>query len=197
MLCDALKTSGINIVATRKEMRVIEPGLVPLQRLHTRRVLYKERIMGTRCTIQFSSVDKDNSVNTYVTIYQQFDGYPEGVGLALAEWLKSKTMINGIGEGQWTSKYANGIDCLVAQFIRDFKHEVGDLYIDLPSSATSKFIDYHYEVEIANRYDLPRDGMPIDEMTIIRVTCWDMIDKPIFAGNPSEFIRWVEELEKE
>ncbi len=152
--------------------------------------------MGTRSTIQFNVANDNGTSKTYVTIYQQFDGYPEGVGLELAEWLASKVMINGINNGQHRlGKYANGIGCLVAQYIHDFKREVGDLYVTTEDSAESDFIDYHYEVVVADRYNLPEDGVPMDDITIIRVTCWDQVDKPIFAGSPTEFIRWVEELE--
>jgi len=34
-----------------------------------------------------------------VTMYRQFDGYPEGHGLDLAEFLAGGKMVNGLGDG--------------------------------------------------------------------------------------------------
>jgi hypothetical protein len=51
--------------------------------------------MGTRSTVKFYS--EFNQEQPIASIYQQYDGYIEGVGHDLAIWLKDKTIINGIG----------------------------------------------------------------------------------------------------
>ena len=57
--------------------------------------------MGTRSTIAFidKRVTKDGKVYTdeLVRIYQQYDGYPSGVGKQLATWLSGKTIVNVYG----------------------------------------------------------------------------------------------------
>lgn len=62
--------------------------------------------MGTRSTTTFVS-KYGNENTTLVKIYQQFDGYIDGVGHSLADWLLHKRMINGIGVGQETEEFTN------------------------------------------------------------------------------------------
>ena len=50
--------------------------------------------MGTRSTITFYEKRDDKHI-PYVSIYQCFDGYLEGVGKDLCMWLKNKIIVNG------------------------------------------------------------------------------------------------------
>jgi len=134
--------------------------------------------MGTRSIIKFVEKWNDNE-NELVTIYQQYDGYIDGVGKELAKWLASKTIINGFSPREDNRNNANGIGCLVAQFIRDFKKGIGGLYI-YPSNCEPQ--DYNYKVVI----DESRKSI-----TII-VTNWDE-DKPIFVGSPRELLEFTED----
>ena len=60
--------------------------------------------MGTRSTITF--IEKWNEeVTPITTVYQQYDGYLDGVGYTLAKWLSGKVIINGIPE--YRKEYAN------------------------------------------------------------------------------------------
>lgn len=102
--------------------------------------------MGTRSTVKFYSEYEPNAA-PLVCIYQQFDGYISGVGHELANFLKDKTVINGIGAGQEDmSKFANGMGCLAAQFIAAHKTEIGGLYISEPNDEQ----EYNYEVRLIN-----------------------------------------------
>ena len=78
-----------------------------------------------------------------INIYRQFDGYPSGHGHELAQFLNSKTLVNGYGEQN--SAEANGMGCLAAQLIVQLKHGVGGIYI-YPVSSTDCFQDYEYHV---------------------------------------------------
>lgn len=143
--------------------------------------------MGTRSTITF--LQKDSQFNvTYriVTIYQQYDGYLDGVGKALCKWLQKKKIIKGIGFNQYTSEYANGVGCLAAQFIRDFKEDVGGLYI-YPTCCEKKWIDYNYDVIIDDDVDAPT---PLQKITKIRVYNWD--EEPFFEGTIEELMDYKE-----
>ena len=136
--------------------------------------------MGTRSIITFTS-----NGNTLVSIYQQYDGYIEnGVGHKLAEWLVEKVMVNGFTPNDMrdTTKL-NGAGCLVAQFIKDFKNGIGNLYIVEPNSTGEA---YNYKVDI----DDTRVGN-VDDITTITVTNWDE-KEPIFVGKPSELLVYKE-----
>ena len=94
--------------------------------------------MGTRClTFVY---DGDVPV---INIYRQYDGYPSGHGHELAQFLDSKTLVNGFGKQN--SFEANGMGCLAAQLIVQLKHGVGGIYI-YPVSSTDCFQDYEYHV---------------------------------------------------
>ena len=69
--------------------------------------------------------------------YQQFDGYPEGWGQKLYEFLAGFTVVNGLS-GRPT-KVANGAGCLAAQVIAEFKERAGGLYMQAPGSGRQEF----------------------------------------------------------
>ena len=147
--------------------------------------------MGTRSTISFGSYANDKYTDPIVTIYQQYDGYISGVGHELAEWLLKKKIINGIGVDQYTDEYANGVGCLAAQFIRDFKQKVGGLYIEEPK--VREVCDYNYEVYVNEFIKVPPDGIPADDCVIIIVRNWDdETTNPLFVGKPSELLEFEE-----
>lgn len=83
--------------------------------------------MGTRSTIKFY---EEGSKTPILSVYQQYDGYIDGVGHDLAKWLKNKKIVNGFTMGQTKENgYANGMGCLAAQFVADHKTEIGGFYI--------------------------------------------------------------------
>jgi len=85
--------------------------------------------MGTRSKTSFIEKIGDKRKHL-VSVYQQYDGYIEGVGHEIANYILSKKIINGFSLEQTMEKgYCNGYPCLIAQFIKDFKTDVGGLYI--------------------------------------------------------------------
>ena len=84
--------------------------------------------MGTR-SLTFVYDDCDVPL---VNMYRQYDGYPSGHGTELAEFL------DGI-EG------ANGMTCLAAQLVANFKKTVGGFYIH-PVAETDCGQEYEYHV---------------------------------------------------
>lgn len=81
--------------------------------------------MGTRClTFVY---DGDVPV---INVYRQFDGYPSVHGHELAQFLNSKTLVNGYTNKNFSE--ANGMGCLAAQLIVQLKHGVGGIYIYAP-----------------------------------------------------------------
>lgn len=130
--------------------------------------------MGTRSIIKFFENDNGKE-HPIVAVYQQYDGYLEGVGYQLYEYLSKKIIVNGIRSDQYGDEYANGIDCLAAQFIRDFKRGVGGLYI-----APVDCEDQEYN------YDVIYDGKEIT----IRVRYYN--SEPFFYGNVKDFGHMIE-----
>lgn len=96
--------------------------------------------MGTR-SLTFVYDNKEPMIN----MYRQFDGYPSGHGSELAEFLNSfDAIVNGIPVGD-KRRLANGMGCLAAQLIANFKTEVGGFYI-YPVTAEDCGQDYEYHV---------------------------------------------------
>ena len=94
--------------------------------------------MGTR---SLTFVYEENK--PIVNMYRQFDGYPEGHGAELAEFLLSGEMVNGFSQTE--TRQFNGMGCLAAQMIVNFKKSVGGFYI-YPIESNSCWQDYEYHV---------------------------------------------------
>lgn len=87
--------------------------------------------MGTRSLTYVYDSDSGSSstLAPLICMYQQYDGYPEGVGKELAEFLNSFDAItNGISFGE-KRKTANGMGCLAAQLVAKTKTAVGGVYL--------------------------------------------------------------------
>lgn len=133
--------------------------------------------MGTRSTITF--MEKwGEEVTPITTVYQQYDGYLDGVGYTLAKWLSGKVIVNGIPE--YRKEYANGCGDLAAQFIGIIKDESpGDIYI-YPVECDKSYIDYNYYVVV-----------DMDKKSISIYICEWNIEDPIFIGTPDEVLEFI------
>lgn len=127
--------------------------------------------MGTRSTLQF--VDGDHTI---ATIYQQYDGYPQGVGQQILDTLVKYPIVNGYSQDQ-VGKVANGLGCLVGLYIKDHKESTGNLYfvptIDFGTQ------EYNYHVVFSNDY------------TITVTESGEQL--PIFEGNLEKFALFVKD----
>jgi hypothetical protein len=79
--------------------------------------------MGTRALTFVYNENKEPILN----LYRQYDGYIEGHGRELAEFLAGKTLVNGFGRE--STSLANGMGCLAASLVAHFKETVGGFYI--------------------------------------------------------------------
>lgn len=69
-----------------------------------------------------------------VTIYRQMDGYPDGIGREIADFLSDRTIVNGFGTNT-PQKANNGMGCLAAQLVAHLKgDEIGSVYLYPPGS---------------------------------------------------------------
>ena len=96
--------------------------------------------MGTRSLTFVYDADSQPFLN----LYRQYDGYIEnGHGAELAEFLAGKKLVNGFGKE--STDIANGMGCLAASLVANFKETVGGFYIHSVTS-TDCGQDYEYHV---------------------------------------------------
>ena len=103
--------------------------------------------MGTHSNILFCRRTLDGKIVRYVMVYHQYDGHLQGVGIELATFLKNINYIrNGfnLNDRHKLGQIANGLGCMVAQYVALQKKEVGNFYIESTDSPMTA--DYNYTV---------------------------------------------------
>ena len=142
--------------------------------------------MATRSLIRFAKREDGVSFSEHperveVQVYKHYDGYPEGHPVDLAKFLNEFKIVNGLGRD--TYKRSNGLTCLAAQYIAEFKEQPGDLYVENPDS---KHGDLDYITYVWGDY---HKGI---WMSIFRVG-YEKEDNCIFVGKPQKLINKYEE----
>ena len=85
--------------------------------------------MGTRSlTVLYDTKYPEQDAEEIAVLYRQFDGYPDGHGAELDEFLKDMVIVNGISMSE-NRHIAYGGSCLAAQIIAHFKTEAGGFYL--------------------------------------------------------------------
>jgi len=138
--------------------------------------------MGTRATIHIAKREEGVSFSEIpekklVSIYKQYDGYPEGLGVTIASYIEGKRIVNGLGKDRYI--VFNGLGCLAASLIAELKEEAGEVYIDNPDCPHSG-LDYEYVVW----------G---DEGKGIWISIFDRTRNCIFVGKPDKLQNKYEE----
>ena len=105
--------------------------------------------MATRAKIHIARREEGVSFSeipekVMVSIYNHYDGYPEGLGVTLASYLDGKVITNGLGSRD-DYDYFNGLGCLAASLIEELKDGPGNIYIEDPEHPHG-WIDYDYYV---------------------------------------------------
>ena len=129
--------------------------------------------MSTRALVKFVNKKGKN----VATIYKHFDGYPEGFGLDLANFLSDMVIVEGI-DLVHKGHVANGMECLAAQVVAFFKQGVGDVYL-YPSDTLESDTDVNYVYIIKDK----GDG---DILFIVYNG-----SRVLFSGNPLGLFYWV------
>ena len=91
-----------------------------------------------------SKPKKKSKKTELLCMYKQYDGYPEGLGVELVEFMKGKEAVNGIPMDK-IGKVFNGVGCLAAQLIAHFKKEEGSVYI-YPTGSKGCGEEYEYHI---------------------------------------------------
>ena len=104
--------------------------------------------MGTRAIINIARREEGVSFSEkpdkyMVSIYNHYDGYPEGLGLKLANYLEGTKIVNGLGKNN--EDVFNGLGCLAASLIAELKDGPGNLYIEDPNRKSGG-IEYEYYI---------------------------------------------------
>ena len=139
--------------------------------------------MGTRSL----TIVRDENGTDILTLYRQYDGYPEGHGKELTTFLRPFDVTQGIRS--YEAPYqANGAGCLAAQIVAHFKRRTpktkrspaqgpqGNFYI-YPNGV--KDVGEEYVYIVTARLGSP-DVMVCDET-------W----KPIVQGSPANVRAWI------
>ena len=111
-----------------------------------------------------------------VNIYQQYDGYPEYMAVEYAKWLKDISIGNGISGEPELNKFANGVGCFAAQFIKHFKDRPGGLYLS-PIDDDYGWADYVYTL-------FPKEG----EETYMSIY-YTISKEVLFVGKPDAALK--------
>lgn len=115
-----------------------------------------------------------------LALYCQFDGYPEGVGQQLADFILSRPFANGIGVND---KVFNGPGCFAAQLVVHVKEKAGLWYVTGEEEQREEF---NYEIRIA--MDENYKAMP-------PVFVCEGYGKR-FEGKPEDFAAWTKAQEE-
>ena len=103
--------------------------------------------MATRAKVHIARREEGVSFSeipekVIVSIYNHWDGYPEGLGVTLAEYLNGKVVTNGLGKRDDYNLF-NGMGCLAASLVEELKDGPGNVYIEDPELPHG-WIDYDY-----------------------------------------------------
>ncbi len=118
-------------------------------------------------------------------LYLQYDGYPTGHPLEIAEWLSKSNVVNGFGRVEEDEVIFNGAGCLAAQLVHKLKNGTGGTYLHTLSSRGNCGEDYLYDIIVK-------------ENRTIEFVCYDNWEdgKPeLFRGTPSEFVQKYQKVD--
>lgn len=146
--------------------------------------------MGTRAlTFVY---DGDIGEGAIINLYRQYDGYPSGHGADLAMFLSRGRLVNGLS-GKDTTVF-NGMGCLAAQLVANFKDGPGQFYL-YPVTAVDCGQDYEYHVYERNnevRVRVQNRGFNMFGLTMSDT------NESLFDGNCTEFYEFcTAEVDKE
>ena len=125
----------------------------------------------------------DHVEKSVINMYRQFDGYPEGHGIDLAEFLDDFTVVNGLGCKDRPAKLANGTGCLAAQLVSHFKEGPGQIYLEgLEGEPSDHWEEYIYTI-------YPKENEPT------YISIYDVYEKEcIFVGTTADLLHKYAEV---
>ena len=125
--------------------------------------------MGTRAIIAVKENENDKD---FATFYRQYDGYPEGLGAELLEYITDKSVVNGFNSEHRFHHAFNGIGDFCASLIAYFKTDIGNFYVQ-KAGTRDMWEDYIYTIIV-------KVGQPI------KLICHDVNENKTFEMTASE-----------
>lgn len=130
--------------------------------------------------------------NPIVSIISHYDGYPEGLGADLANFLDGCQLVNGIPGSEpkkGKERFSNGIDCLAAQLVTYLKEDAnnaGNIYLTVPVTIED-LANEPYPIPYAYSVKVKGEGL---ELSVYETTYDDNEPefRQIFKGSPNEFL---------
>jgi hypothetical protein len=132
--------------------------------------------MGTRSNTVVINTGHSPEV-VLLNMYRQMDGYLSGHGKDLYEFLKDMQICNGYGTEQQKGRWANGMGCLAAQIVANFKDGIGGIYLEKPVKTLDN--DYGYIIR-GNTYEAGDLSIEVQK--------WG---KKVFSGTIAEFGEFI------
>ena len=131
--------------------------------------------MGTRSTVKFYQDKK-----CVLSVYQQYDGYLEGVGQQVADLLQKYTLVNGLPLGD-NRAIANGLGELALFYVMDNKEGNGNIYATTEDD--SQLFNYEIHAEwVGSGFD--------GKQQVVGVVVKEG-DDIIFNGSPEKFFNFI------
>lgn len=141
--------------------------------------------MGTRCVTNV--VDEKGEV--YVSLYRQFDGFPDSHGQKLAEWLEGAVIGNGITSGESRPKFFNGVGDLALRLVTYFRGDdtqIGNFYIVPVGTYWGQ--EFTYIVKGTS----PKSG----EEDVVKLKV-EGYSGTLYQGSPEDFNEWIKRNEED
>lgn len=140
--------------------------------------------MGTRSL----TVIRNDRKKEICVLYRQYDGYLEGHGKDLAEFLNGFTVVNGFND-KTPERAANGNECLAGQIIAHFKEGIGHFYL-YPAYQRNCDEEYIYYVDYKQGAEITITACEItyDKFDVQKETT-------IFKGTPKELLEKTKAVE--
>lgn len=147
--------------------------------------------MGTRSLTFVRGGFPGEEPKIHFVMYRQYDGYPHGHGIELAEFLNGLDVVNGLAQGE-KKKIANGTGCLAAQIVAHFKTEPGGIYLDPPEKNRRE--QFNYDVVVAE----PQLGQRTvhEKEPGVHISVTNFSGEVLASGTPAEFLNRVKGLER-
>ena len=144
--------------------------------------------MGTRSLTSFIETYTDDKgkkkSEKIVTMYRQYDGYPSGHGVDLAEFLAGGKLVNGLGY-QEKELVFNGMGCLSAQVVAHFKEGAGSIYLQSATKGSGE----NYRYQVIGDFDTKELTIKVLEVGYMKGDRYCKGTRTLFEGTPDEFLK--------
>ena len=148
--------------------------------------------MSTRSITEIRSSwtpEDDKSWETLATIYRHSDGYLEGHGRWLCDFLSNIKVTNGRVNGSWR-KYANGPGELASAIVSAMTEE--DLHPSLEPAGAIMGQEYHYQINVAFSIDGGEVSITVfDGPVTFFGSGGEDCTNQIFCGSVQEFSEFI------